>query len=135
MIPFIQSLEAHVYTFKEVAGYVTVAVCMAFSVGFLLAAYTRIFQKEIPAPSSGTKAVDDYIDWSKIPDGYDWVCLSNTEHTHLVKLFINEPRIEMGSMYEDWLDCTRYLARGYLSSAIIGPLPPWRESLRQRPKE
>lgn len=43
MIALIQSLEAHVFTFKEVAGYVTLAVYMSFAVGFLIAAYTRIF--------------------------------------------------------------------------------------------
>ena len=43
MIPLLQSLEAHVFTFKEVAAYVTLAVCMAFAAGFLIAAYTRIF--------------------------------------------------------------------------------------------
>lgn len=65
MIAFIQSLEAHVFTFKEVAGYVTIAVCMSFAVGFLIAAFTRIF-KEQRKPMEKWKQLavdkDHYID-------------------------------------------------------------------------
>jgi len=43
MCTFFQSIASHSYTFREIAAYVTLAVCMSFSVGFLIAAYTRIF--------------------------------------------------------------------------------------------
>lgn len=46
MIAFIQSLEAHVFTFKEVVGYVTISSCMSGAIMFLLAAFTRIFKGE-----------------------------------------------------------------------------------------
>lgn len=43
MLAIIQEIASKSYTFREVAAYVTIAVCMSFAVGFLLAAYTRIF--------------------------------------------------------------------------------------------
>lgn len=46
MIAIIQEIASKSYTFREVAAYVTIAICMSFSIGFLLAAYTRIFKKE-----------------------------------------------------------------------------------------
>jgi len=43
MVTFFQSIASNSYTFREVAAYVTIAVCMSFAIGFLIAAYTRIF--------------------------------------------------------------------------------------------
>lgn len=83
MIAFIQSLEAHVFTFKEVAGYVTLAVCMSFSVGFLLAAYTRMSSSE-----------------SKL-NGINITFFGTTREKHpsTLKGTANEPCPECGSVY------------------------------------
>jgi hypothetical protein len=89
--------------------------------------FARIFGKK--------RAVvqDEYIDWSKVPESYNWVACANDEWTTgLVKLFVDKPTILMGSMYECWLNADGY-ADEY--NAIIGPLPAWRDSLRKRPSK
>lgn len=45
ILAIIQEIASKSYTFREVAAYVTIAVCMSFAVGFLLAAFTRIFKE------------------------------------------------------------------------------------------
>lgn len=65
MLAIIQEIASKSYTFREVAAYVTIAVCMSFAVGFLLAAFTKIF-KEQRKPMEKWKQLavdkDHYID-------------------------------------------------------------------------
>lgn len=49
MLAIIQEIASKSYTFREVAAYVTIAVCMSFAVGFLIAAFTRIFKELNPS--------------------------------------------------------------------------------------
>lgn len=80
----------------------------------------------------------DYVDWSKVPDGYNWVAISGQEeredqhkmHSVLFRCFKNKPYIKMGSMYETWMGEEKAFDTFDIS---IGKLPPWRESLRRRP--
>jgi len=72
---------------------------------------------------------DDYIDWSKIPDGYDWVAVqpSGSKICFEYEPYLNDEK--------DWfIEPTPGGALSFVyNDAIIGPLPPWRESLRKRP--
>jgi len=55
------------YTLREVVAYATITGCLAFMVGFLIAAYTRIFsvneqKKETPKWQQLALDKDHYID-------------------------------------------------------------------------
>lgn len=76
--------------------------------------------------------VKDYVDWKKVPKGYDWVAVEEMPMRWVhVFAYPVKPIARMGSMYEsfqggpDWEQ---------VDDAIIGPLPQWRESLICRPK-
>lgn len=81
-----------------------------------------------------------YIDWSKVPEGYDWVAVSGFPLGERVAMYpkgdLLPPKPFDNGGLRGWIrgstedhnmaiDCPR--------NAIIGPLPPWRESLRHRP--
>lgn len=71
---------------------------------------------------------DDYIDWSKVPEGYDWVAVDEPGH-HWSGVWAGKSEPTLYESDNGWLmDCIEEV-----SCAIIGPLPPWRESLRKRP--
>ena len=87
---------------------------------------------------------DDYIDWSKVPKGYDWAAVDNpTETKRMLKLFEGWPNNKGVGIYSE----EPYIVRNTFwastrgnpddklapNAAIIGPLPPWRKSLRKRP--
>jgi hypothetical protein len=80
----------------------------------------------------------DYIDWSKVPEGYDWVAVDSPEWTGKLCCYLHEPSYDRHCNNMAWLhplDDQRLEDpwRSLPQSAIIGPLPPWRESLRRRP--
>lgn len=86
--------------------------------------------------SFGVKAPTQYVDWSKVPEGYDWACLGDPEHfigEGYLRIYKFKPEIKMYSVFEDW-GCIDEGAIRFLPTLAV-PLPPWRESLRQRPKE
>lgn len=124
MLAIIQEIASKSYTFREVAAYVTIAVCMSFSVGFLLAAFTRIFKEKEPTAY-------DYVDWSKIPSKYDRAVVNDMGGFSVCASNGHEPYpVENGGWVHEggWpMDFQNY------RDAIIGPLPLWRESLRRRP--
>lgn len=72
-----------------------------------------------------------YINWSLARPGYDWVAVDSDGQ---IAIYDAEP-IQSEYMWicssgtEHGFDMDDYLPK----SAIIGPLPPWRESLRHRP--
>ena len=81
---------------------------------------------------------EDYIDWSKVPDEFEWVAVDSgmgegrrqVSPGPCVGLYDRKPAAldgwwEAGARHGKWIDD---------ASAIIGPLPPWRESLRRRPR-
>lgn len=75
----------------------------------------------------------DYVDWSNIPKEYKWVAID--EHPldrMIVWLHRTKPVLQTGRFFISWESGSIVRAD---ASAIIGPLPPWRESLRQRPEE
>jgi hypothetical protein len=78
----------------------------------------------------------DYIDWSKVPEEYNWVAV---QPSGSVFQFPEEPNHTANEDDPDWWynpksACERYqFATHVIDDAIIGPLPPWRESLRHRP--
>lgn len=79
-------------------------------------------------------AQDDYIDWSKIPKGPKW---STIDSDGTIWAWYGKPVISNNSdnIMGWWYDPNASLPIGSRLSldAIIGPLPPWRESLRKRP--
>lgn len=79
---------------------------------------------------------DDYIDWSKVPEGYDWVAVDRNESiTDGVWAYNNDNKnIKMIIKDGCWMpkDDRCEVFRVDESDAIIGQLPPWRESLRRR---
>ena len=96
---------------------------------------------ESPIAREARKAAEvgtqvDYIDWSKVPDGYDWVAVDGPlfdgtlGHTHVVGAFTVKPQCD-----PDCWNSPRDNRDDMVlpDNAIIGPLPPWRESLRRRP--
>ena len=84
---------------------------------------------------------EQYVDWGKIPEGYDWVAVDSgvnagvrtVSEGPIVGMYTAEPTICFNSCWNspdgNWDD--RWVA----PNVVIGPLPPWRESLRQRPKK
>ena len=82
-------------------------------------------------------AQDDYIDWTKVPKGYKWIAVDYCLEPPTVFAYKGKPRV-----YSEW--CPEDTTEGWRdmdgtcypigTSAIIGPLPPWRESLRKRPE-
>ena len=72
-----------------------------------------------------TRYRDDYIDWSKVPDGFDWV--AHDYDSGLIDMYTSKPEMRVAS----WSNGKDYIFVPDLAS--IGPLPPWRESLRKRP--
>lgn len=77
---------------------------------------------------------DDYIDWGKVPEGWDWVYVGPPEENGKVFMADSPQEIRMGGAYESWMKKDGIGGWDKIpKSAIIGPLPPWRESLRHRP--
>lgn len=83
-------------------------------------------------------AQDDYIDWRKVSDGYDWIAM---DADGTICQFAGAAPV-CGASMEGGRDMWYVHKDGKVwrendilpTSAIIGPLPPWRESLRRRPK-
>lgn len=77
---------------------------------------------------AGTRYAEDYVDWSKVPDGYDWVANDGD----FVLAWDRKPKPYEPAYYPGWT----VGGGGYWplkNDAITGPLPPWRDSLRHRP--
>jgi hypothetical protein len=109
--------------------YLTIGHAIAYGLallatGFLLGILAKPFKDQV------RRTTDDYIDWSKITDGYDWIAQDSwDEGTTLIRGYKVEPKINErdppdwnGGEWESFRD------------AVIGPIPPWRESRRRRPK-
>ena len=94
---------------------------------------------ESPIAREARKAAEvgtqgDYIDWSKIPNKFDFVAADEdgkvygfhfAPHLHYWGL----PKWSADGKAGDWCDAHEDI----VNDAIIGPLPTWRESLRKRP--
>lgn len=121
MFTFFQSIASHSYTFREVAAYVTISSCMSGAIMFLIAAYTRIFAE---------RKHSDYIDWSKLPTYAESVAVSKGDkvpwYYPCIATLDSGIWVNLGSDGELALECP--------PESIIGPLPPWRKSLRRRPE-
>ena len=110
-----------------------VPLCVA--AGFTLAALAWTAGDPHPeqdeSHSATRYAQDDYIDWSKVPAWADW-CLVQPSGCPIA--CEKEPHIEPEAYGTGWWKETSCDGRVYVArDAIIGPLPPWRESLRKRP--
>lgn len=91
--------------------------------------------------------MDDYIDWSKVPAGYDWVAVDSPGETSArIMMYDSLPNKYGVGAYESRPNSIPESLGGFFSTAdgndilvsqdaIIGPLPPWRESLRERPRK
>jgi hypothetical protein len=79
--------------------------------------------------------MNEYVDWVKVPKGYDWVARDGWSGS--VYAYKHEPK-PLQSGKEGWRDYELYPETGawlrVSDDAIIAPLPPWRESLRRRPE-
>jgi hypothetical protein len=97
-----------------------------FMLGFFFGIIAKVFKCE------KKRTTDDYIDWSKIPDGRDWVAIDGEQvwAGSLVRCYSMEPRISTMGNYH--IDDSADEDTPVPSEAIIGPLPPWRESTRRR---
>lgn len=104
----------------------------AFIVGFAVGFFTMA-----PLATSGraseieerfeAKTPDDYVDWSKVPEGYDWVAQDYwDEGTDILRAYKTQPcpSPDWRSTPQDW-----FSFRNENAVAI-----PWRESLRHRPE-
>lgn len=81
---------------------------------------------------AGTRYADDYVDWLRVPDGYDWVAV---QPSGSVFKFPEEPNHTEDPDDPDWWYNPSHtvIANHVDVDAIVGLLPPWRDSLRQRP--
>jgi len=81
-------------------------------------------------------ATDDYIDWSKVPEWAQWVAHHEDGETWAYPDDGAPPEMSEKSGWflrpRDNPSSLHSAIRIY-DDAIIGPLPPWRESLRKRP--
>ena len=79
----------------------------------------------------------DYIDWSKVPKGYDWVARDPWDEeadNDIVRAYRNKPSMTPHPLGGSWDDGNGWLT--YCAHQELGlksPLPDWRESLRRRP--
>lgn len=72
------------------------------------------------------KEGNDYIDWSRVPRGYNWVALDGWcgwVFAHKKQPILDE--------YKSWISGDHRC----VDSAIIGQLPDYRNSLRKRPSK
>jgi hypothetical protein len=72
---------------------------------------------------------DDYINWSKVNKMFSWVA---AEKNNMVYAWRTKPRI-FGTGWNTGMSHIGPRLDG--TDAIIGPLPPWRDSLRKRPSK
>lgn len=85
----------HLYTFKEVAAYVTLSACMSFAFGFLIAAYTRIFSER------KTKLAE----WQRIAlRGEDYYIASIKE----CRLYTGLPLKDSRKKVDEWLEFVKH---------------------------
>ena len=81
---------------------------------------------------AGTRYADDYIDWAMVPKGYDWVAADDKKSAcGWICAFPSRPDGDLPGIWRVGHDGEEYIPLS--ADAIIGPLPPWRESLRHRP--
>ena len=109
--------------------YLTIVHPIAYGVvllatGFFLGIIAKPFKDHVK------RNKDDYIDWSKIEYGYDWAAQDSwDEGTHIIRAYNECPEIDESPpsdwMGGQWISC---------NDAVIGTIPPWRESRRSRPK-
>lgn len=79
--------------------------------------------------------MNSYIDWSKIPEGYDYACIGDPENFYsnpYIRVYSQKPKIKMFAFFEDWYTQNekRFLPG---KDVIIGKIPYWRDSLLVRP--
>jgi len=118
---------------------ITWALCiLSFLAGFILCSMFRIGRLEdvdrMEAADANKPTTDDYIDWSKVPEGYDWVAVDGEDvYNDGILARCHEMKPEISEWGDYFIDDSGADDIAVRSSAIIGPLPPWRESLRHRP--
>lgn len=109
-----------------------IVVVIVSSIGLVVLVYgIRLLQEAVrgwlgshPKPTQ-----NDYIDWSKVPERFNWVAVDESGHPWSCIWFSREePQI-----YKDDTGWYQSVPVEVPADAIIGPLPPWRESLRKRP--
>lgn len=98
-------------------------IVIALCVGYLLGMLTVILWDRLPKKVPG-----DYVDWSKIPDGYNYVGINGKNTT--VWMSKTELSHDNHNLYLESLDNSITLCP---EEAISGPIPKWRESIRRRP--
>jgi hypothetical protein len=79
-------------------------------------------------------AGEDYIDWSKVPEGYDWVAIDSAHSLGEGRPwgYSQEPKINDSNRW--YLKGRPPLCCEITKDMIIGSLPDWRDSLRRRPR-
>ena len=79
----------------------------------------------------------NYVDWGKLPDWVKWVACDDGGEPWM---FPDKTAPVISEHHKWWTrpddgDRSLEIAIPANLSAIVGPLPPWRNSLRQRPKK
>ena len=99
----------------------------ALSLGFLLGILAKPFKGQ-------ARTTDDYIDWSKVPEEANAIVANDDGDMFLCFLESLDPIPSNGYWNMPPGDKSMFLHdMDVPKDAIIGPLPPWRESLRKRP--
>lgn len=107
-------------------------VLIVSSIGLIVLGYGVRLLQEAARELFRTKSYrDDYIDWSKIPGKFGFAMVQDDGVLIVGRDFMDGDKpspSDDGAWSWIWtLDLDDY------QEAIIGPLPPWRESLRKRP--
>jgi len=102
-----------------------IIISVSASCGFILAAVIRGGKS---ADGILAKPTDDYIDWSKVPELFLWAAV---DENGKAAYYSKRPYIPEDCWAWLWQDNSVWLMAS--DDCIIGPIPPWRESLRKRP--
>jgi hypothetical protein len=85
-----------------------------------------------PLIEANSKQQDDYIDWSKVH--VEFVFCTVGGQCGEIQLWRNNPVL----LLDRWTSSSeifQMIEEEDCLDAIIGPLPPWRDSLRKRPEK
>jgi hypothetical protein len=109
---------------------IIIGLCFGSAIGFLIGALCKPFRDQVK------RNTYDYIDWSKIPVGYDYVAVDGPKWITDTKVWAYKPDKNISIVFDKSQSWGPENDQGIVISAtnaVIGELPPWRESLRKRP--
>lgn len=107
------------------------AVLIVSSIGLIVLGYgVRLFQEAAREWVGKKSSRDDYIDWAKVPK---WYVYGTVGGIYGGLQFWKDKPIMLENRWTSDIEVFMDAYELGCPDAIIGPLPPWRESLRKRP--